>query len=173
MLIQALLNCPYCRQYKSRVEMESAMRPATCAYYSLPQGKAVIELCYMSRWVAFITSIHKSTPAVFYQDHRRCQNIPVSLMTIASYHGSLGYSWAQFQYWSDHHGLAEMALLAVAGLPCMSALLNGAETTESASSSLLLNKTAEPVSASNSWKWIDTLRTSCCWTSRKSTSFHS
>jgi hypothetical protein len=38
----------------------------------------------------------------------------------------------------------KMALLAVAGLLCMSALLNGAEATESASSSSLLNKTAEP-----------------------------
>jgi hypothetical protein len=58
----------------------------------------------------------------------------------------------------------KMALLAVAGLLCMSALLNGAEATESASSSSLLNKTAETVSASNSWKLIDTLRTACCWT---------
>jgi len=28
-LSQAVLNCPYCRQYKRGVEMESAMRPAT------------------------------------------------------------------------------------------------------------------------------------------------
>ncbi len=48
----------------------------------------------------------------------------------------------------------KMALLAVAGLLCMSALLNGAEATQSASSSSLLNKTAESVSASNSWKLI-------------------
>jgi len=38
----------------------------------------------------------------------------------------------------------KMALLAVAGLLCMSALLTGAEATESASSSSLLNNTADP-----------------------------
>jgi len=58
----------------------------------------------------------------------------------------------------------KMALLAVAGLLCMSALLTGAEATESASSSSLLNNTADPVSASNGWKLIDTLPTSCCCT---------
>jgi hypothetical protein len=42
----------------------------------------------------------------------------------------------------------KMALLAVAGLLCMSAFLNGAEATESASSSSLLNNTADSVSAS-------------------------
>jgi hypothetical protein len=45
----------------------------------------------------------------------------------------------------------KMALLALAaGLLCMSALLNGAEASVSARNS--------------SWKLIDTLHTSCCWT---------
>jgi hypothetical protein len=39
--------------------------------------------------------------------HHRCENIPLTLVTIASYRESLSYSWAQFQCWSDHHGLAE------------------------------------------------------------------
>jgi hypothetical protein len=59
----------------------------------------------------------------------------------------------------------KMALLAVAGVLCMSALLNGAEASVSASNSSLRNATqASGVSVSNSWKSIDTLRTSSSWT---------
>jgi hypothetical protein len=58
----------------------------------------------------------------------------------------------------------KMALLAVAGVLCMSALLNGAEASASASNPPLRNATqASGVSVSNSWKLIDTLRTSS-WT---------
>jgi hypothetical protein len=57
-------------------------------------------------------------------------------------------------------------LLAVAGVLCLSALLNGAEASVSVSDTpLLINATqASGVSASNSWNLIDTLRTSSCWT---------
>ncbi len=60
----------------------------------------------------------------------------------------------------------KMALLAVAGVLCMSALLNGAEASVSASNPPLRNATqASGVSVSNSWKLIDTLRTSSSsWT---------
>ncbi len=51
----------------------------------------------------------------------------------------------------------KMALLAVAGVLCMSALLNGAEASVSASNPPLRNATqASGVSVSNSWKFIDT-----------------
>jgi hypothetical protein len=56
----------------------------------------------------------------------------------------------------------KMALLAVAGVLCMSALLNGAEASVSASNPPLRNATqASGVSVSNSWKLIDT---SSSWT---------
>jgi hypothetical protein len=60
----------------------------------------------------------------------------------------------------------KMTLLAVAGVLCLSALLNGAEASVSASDTPLLSNAtqASGVSASNSWKLIDTLRTSSCWT---------
>ncbi len=59
----------------------------------------------------------------------------------------------------------KMALLAVAGVLCMSALLNGAEASVSASNLPLRNATqASGVSVSNSWKLIDNLRTSSSWT---------
>ncbi len=57
--------------------------------------------------VTIISSIYNSSPATFFHNHHRCENIPLSLVTIASYRGSLTYSWAQFQCWSDRHGLAE------------------------------------------------------------------
>jgi len=53
------------------------------------------------------SSIHNTSPATFFHYHHCCENSPLSLVTIASYRGSLTYSWAQFQCWSDHHGLAE------------------------------------------------------------------
>ncbi len=57
----------------------------------------------------------------------------------------------------------KMALLAVAGVLCMSALLNGAEASVSASNPPLRNATqASGVSVSNSWKSIDT--SSSSWT---------
>jgi len=56
----------------------------------------------------------------------------------------------------------KMALLAVAGVLCMSALLNGAEASVSASNPPLRNATqASGVSVSNCWKLIDT---SSSWT---------
>ncbi len=56
----------------------------------------------------------------------------------------------------------KMALLAVAGVLCMSALLNGAEASVSASNPPLHNATqASGVSVSNCWKLIDT---SSSWT---------
>ncbi len=60
----------------------------------------------------------------------------------------------------------KMALLAVAGVLCLSALLNGAEASVSDSDTPLLSNAtqASGVSASNSWKLIDTLSTSSCWT---------
>jgi hypothetical protein len=59
----------------------------------------------------------------------------------------------------------KMALLAVAGVLCMSALLNGADASVSASNPPLRNATqAAWVSVSNSWKLIDTLRASSSWT---------
>ncbi len=59
----------------------------------------------------------------------------------------------------------KMALLAVAAVLCMSALLNGAEASVSASNPPLRNATqASGVSVGNSWKLIDTLRTSSSWT---------
>lgn len=70
--------------------------------------------------------------------------------------------------------LQKMALLAVAGVLCLSALLHGAEASVSASDSPLLSNAtqASGVSASNSWKSIDTLRT--CWTDESfDTSFDS
>ncbi|CAK9195662.1 unnamed protein product [Sphagnum troendelagicum] len=59
----------------------------------------------------------------------------------------------------------KMALLAVAGVLCMSALLNGAEASASSSNPSLRNATqASGVNVSSSWKLIDTLRTSSSWT---------
>jgi hypothetical protein len=59
----------------------------------------------------------------------------------------------------------KMALLAVAGVLFMSALLNGAEASVSASNPPLRNATqASGVSVRNSCNLIDTLRTSSSWT---------
>ncbi len=56
----------------------------------------------------------------------------------------------------------KMAVLAVAGVLCMSALLNGAGASVSATNPPLRNATqASGVSVSNSWKLIDT---SSSWT---------
>jgi hypothetical protein len=98
--------------------------------------------------------------------HHRCENIALTLVTIASYRESLSYSWANFSVDQIIMASQKMALLAVAGVLCLSVLLNGAEASVSDSDTPLLSNAtqASGVSASNSWKLIDTLRTSSCWT---------